>query len=117
MLQLYALRIAFSVLAMVCLFAAGGRAAPVVPQCAPGTLTQYADLGENGCSLGDKVFGDFDFDSVFGTEPTSGNSILVTPIATPLDPGFMFVASVPFTVTQLTGPDSWILNYAVHVNP
>lgn len=117
MVSLYALRTTCVAVVMFCLFPEGGRAQPVVTQCAPGTLTQYSDLGETGCRLNDKVFGGFDFTSIFGTESPSGNDILVTPIATPFNPGFTFVASPAFTVTQGTGAEGWVVTYFVRVDP
>jgi hypothetical protein len=70
-----------------------GNAAPVA--CAPGTMAQYQDLGPDGCLLDDKIFAGFSFSSII-TTPPDANQVLVTPIDTPLNPGFMFTGTVPF---------------------
>lgn len=65
------------------------------PECAPGTLQQYIDLGGAGCVLGDKVFAHFGYVTTTQVPNPTTNQIMVTPIATALNPGFSFSAGPP----------------------
>jgi hypothetical protein len=71
------------------LFGALALTAPV--DCSPGSLQSYFDLSPEGCSIDDKVILPFSSLGPLGdaTEIDPG-SILVTPLTTPLQPGFHF---------------------------
>lgn len=71
------------------LFRVLALAAPV--DCTSGTLQDYINLSFDGCTLEDKTILDFTLLSVStGATPISPAAILVTPLPTPLQPGFRF---------------------------
>jgi len=61
-----------------------------VPDCAPGTLSDYQKLGAAGCMIGDKKFSNFHYQQ--GTSGLPSDAISVTPGTTPEtnDPGILF---------------------------
>lgn len=71
------------------LFGALALTAPV--DCSPGSLQSYLNLAPEGCSIDDKiVLGFTALDPLPGGSEISPDSILVTPLPTPLNPGFRF---------------------------
>jgi hypothetical protein len=77
-------------------------AAPVLP-CAPGTLTDYVNLGSDGCTIGDKVLFDFiDLTIPNGAVPIDFASIFVTPVSSE------FVAELRFAVDGSAGPHQFL---------
>ncbi len=71
------------------LFAALALTAPV--DCSPGSLQSYLDLAPEGCTIDDKVVLGFTLlDLLSVGDQISPDSILVTPLPTPLNPGFRF---------------------------
>ena len=61
-----------------------------VPDCTPGTLSDYEKLGATGCLIGDKKFSNFQYHQEAGGLP--GSAISVTPgtIHETDDPGILF---------------------------
>jgi len=61
------------------------------PPCIEATLEYYMEL-EGGCTIGDKIFSDFQYNNVVsgGALSQPASSIWVTPDSTPLNPGLTF---------------------------
>jgi hypothetical protein len=61
-----------------------------VPECAPGKLSDYEQMGSTGCSIGDKKFSNFQYHQ--GAAELPSDAISVTPGTTPVtdDPGLLF---------------------------
>jgi hypothetical protein len=89
------------------------------PPCVQGTMADYLAL-ENGCTIEDKVFSDFEYNnvvqpSVDGPNVVDPASITVTPDATALNPGLTFQGGwssqngtssdikISFTITVMEG--------------
>jgi hypothetical protein len=83
-----------------------------VPDCAPGTLSDYEKLDVNGCLIGGKTFSNFQYHQ--GPDGLPSNAISVTPGTTPEtnNPGLLFEAKwasasqssfVSYTVEVLHG--------------
>jgi len=88
------------------------------PPCVAGTMADYLAL-ENGCTIEDKVFSDFDYANpvlpVGGPTAVDPASIIVTPDATALNPGLTFQGGwssfggqtsdikISFTITVMEG--------------
>jgi len=66
-----------------------GEALPPPPPCVPDTMEHY--IGQT-CTIGDKSFSDFQYGSSArgGAVAVPSSGVLVTPLATPGNPGFTF---------------------------
>jgi hypothetical protein len=106
---------ALGILAMVLTLPLAGLATEVsIPECVTGTYADYMAL-ENGCTVGDKVFSDFDY-AASGTNQLSAAQVTVTPDnSDPMNPGLLFTGTwvanagntsdshLQFTVSTLSG--------------
>jgi len=85
---------------------------PPIPACMTQTLDNYINLGMTGCAIDDKIFAGFSYTPPNGVNPTA-RQITVTPITTPLNPGFTFTADPEW---EVNGADaSYLLTYHVFV--
>ena len=93
-------------------FASLSLASAQVPDCVPGKLSDYVNLGVNGCVIGDKKFSDFRYYQASDGLPSS--SISVTPGTVPDsdDPALLIEAA---WVAPSTHGSS--VSYTVEVQP
>ena len=61
-----------------------------VPDCTPGTLSDYEKLGATGCLIGDKRFSSFQYHQEAGGLPSSAISVTPGTIPETDDPGILF---------------------------